>query len=226
MASTRLFYPLFRRRSILLPTWRVWVLLVTLMCLAMWFLPHKLFRVLAVSAPVGKGILVIEGWVPDQAVRAGVLRYQSGTYAHIVTTGVPIELGFHLNEYGSTADVARATCLHLGVDSAHVSAAPAHGHIIRDRTLASAYALGDWLRRSAPGAREVDIVTQGIHARRTRLIFARVLGDSIRVGVIAERETQYDERDWWKTSAGVKDVGGEILGFIYAAIGKDQPPEE
>lgn len=226
MANTRLFTPLFRRRTILLPTWRIWMVVVTLCVLALWLLPHRLFRVLAVSRPVGHGILVIEGWVPDLAVKSGVQLYRTGAYSHLVTTGIPIEVGFFLGDYTTTADVARATCLRLGLDSTQISSAPVHGHVIRDRTLASAYALRSWLRRSAPGTREIDIVTQGVHARRTWMIFSRVLGDSIKVGVIAMRETQFNEKDWWKTSAGVKDIAGEVVGCVYAMVVPDEPPQE
>jgi hypothetical protein len=200
--------------------------IAALLCLLAWLLPPKLFRVLAVTRPAGSGVLVIEGWIPDRAVRAGVTRYRDGGYTHIVTTGVPIELGAFLNEYSTTADVARATCLRLGIDSTHVSAAPVHGHVIRDRTLASAYALRAWLRRSAPGTRQIDIVTQGVHARRTWMTFSRVMGDSITVGIISERETEYTEHDWWKTSAGVKDIGGEFLGCLYAIVTPDEGPVE
>ena len=58
------------------------------------------------------------------------------------------------------------------------------------------------------------------------MIFSRVLGDSVHVGVIAERETEYNEHDWWKTSAGFKDVTGEVIGTVYATILPDQPPPE
>ena len=85
---------------------------------------------------------------------------------------------------------------------------------------------GRWISRSAPGVRRIDIITQGVHARRTHMIFARVLGDSIRVGIIAAPETRYGPDDWWRSSAGVKDVLGEVVGFIYAVFGRDEPPPE
>lgn len=226
MANARISAWFFRRRSIPLPTWRGWMVLLVLAIIAGWLLPPRLFRVLAVSRPVGNGLLVIEGWVTDKTVKAGVTRYQSGTYTHIVTTGVPIDVGSVLGSYGTTADVARATCLIFGIDSTQISSAPVHGHVVRDRTLASAYALRAWIRDQAPRTRSVDIVTQGVHARRTWKTFAHVLGDSIKVGIIAERETEYTEHDWWKTSAGVKDVAGEVLGWLYVTLLPEQPPPE
>ena len=226
MSATRIFAPLFVRRSVPVPTWRGWVLIVTLIAALLCSLPRPLFSLLSVTEPVGSGILVIEGWVSDQAIEEGVAAYRSGHYAHIVTTGVPIEYGAYLSSYGNTANLARATCMRLGIDSTMISAAPAHGHVERDRTLASARALRTWLQRNAPATREIDILSQGVHARRTRMIFARVLGDSIRVGIIAAREVHYGGNNWWKTSAGVKDVGGEVIGYVYAAWGRDQAPLE
>jgi uncharacterized SAM-binding protein YcdF (DUF218 family) len=218
---------LLRHRTLPVPTWKGWLLVAILLCVAVLFLPGALYTSLAVSDPVGDGLLVIEGWVPDQTVQQGVDLLRSGRYGHIVTTGVPIEVGFYLSKYGTTAEAAAATCLQLGLDSSMVSAAPARGHILRDRTYASAYALRRWITRSAPGVRHLDIITQGVHARRTHMIFARVLGDSIRVGIIAAPETRYGPGDWWSSSAGVKDVLGEVAGFIYATFARDEaPPEE
>lgn len=216
MSATRLFAPLFVRRSIPIPTWRGWVLLVTLAAAVLCPLPRVIFSLLSVTEPVGSGVLVIEGWVADEAVQEGVRVYRAGPYTRIITTGVPIEYGGYLSSYGSTANIARATCIALGVDSAEVSAAPARGHIERDRTFASACALRLWLQRHAPDVRQVDILSQGVHARRTWMIFTRVLGDSIRVGIIAAREVQYGPDDWWRKSAGTKDIGGELVGYLYA----------
>ncbi len=227
MSAPRIFPALFVRRSVPVPTWRGWLLIVTLTAAVVCSLPGALFSLLSVTDPVGAGTLVIEGWVADQAIEEGVALFRTGRYDRIVTTGVPIEYGGYLSSYGSTANVARATCMRLGIDSAAISAAPAQGHIERDRTYASARALRSWLQRHAPDTRQLDILSQGVHARRTRMIFARVLGDSIRVGIIAARELRYDGSTWWKTSAGVKDIGAEVVGSLYAAWGRDQaPPEE
>jgi uncharacterized SAM-binding protein YcdF (DUF218 family) len=217
---------LFRQRTVLVPTWKGWFLVALLLLAAVFFLPRALYTSLAVSSPVGDGLLVIEGWVPDQTVHQGVDLLRSGRYGHIVTTGVPIEVGSFLSEYKTTAEAAAATCLRLGLDSSMVTAVPARGHILRDRTYASAYALRRWISRSAPGVRRIDIITQGVHARRTHMIFARVLGDSIRVGIIGVPETRYGPDDWWSSSAGVKDVLGEVAGFVYAVFGRDEPPPE
>jgi hypothetical protein len=226
MTATRIFTPLVRRRSVPLPTWRGWLLVVTLFAFTVCLVPPALYNMLATTDATGGGVLIIEGWIQDQSVEEGIALYRSGRYDRIVTTGVPIDYGSYLSVYGSSAEVARATCLRLGIDSSSVAAAAVHGHIVRDRTLASAYALRAWLRRVAPNTRQVDILSQGVHAQRTHMIFARVLGDSVRVGIIAARETRYGANDWWKSSAGVKDVGGEVVGYIYAAIGRDQPPPE
>lgn len=226
MSVTRIFTPLFVRRSVPLPTWRGWLLIVTLAAAGVCFLPHALYTFLATTNATGGGTLIIEGWMQDQAVQEGIALYRSGRYDRIITTGVPIDYGSFLSDYGSTAEAARATCLRLGIDSGSVHAAAAHGHIVRDRTLASAYALRAWLQRHAPGTRQVDVLSQGVHARRTHMIFARVLGDSIRVGIIAAPDTRYGADDWWRSSAGGKDVGGEVVGYIYAAIGRDQPPPQ
>ena len=226
MPSTAAHTGFFRPRTLPVPTWKGWLVLALILAAALYVLPGVLYSSLALTAPVGDGFLVIEGWVPDQTLQQGVDLFRSGRYRQVVTTGVPIDVGFYLSEYRTTAEAAAATCLRLGLDSTMVTAAPARGHILRDRTYASAYALRRWITRSAPDVRHIDIITQGVHARRTRMIFARVLGDSIRVGVIAIPETRYGPQDWWSSSAGVKDVLGEVAGFAYAVWGRDEPPPE
>ena len=210
---------LVRYRQIPWPTWKGLLLLVVLIAGICYFGSEPLYTFLSPTKPIGEGLLVVEGWIPDYAVREALNRFRSGRYTMIVTTGVPIETGHFLTEYVTTADAARATLLKLGAPAESLYSAPAQGDFPRDRTLASAVALDEWLKTSGIRPHAADVVTLGSHARRTRMLFQHALGDSIAVGVIAVPESSYGPGDWWKTSAGVKDVLGEVLGYLYTTTG-------
>jgi uncharacterized SAM-binding protein YcdF (DUF218 family) len=200
------------------------VLVLILGAGCVYLLPPKLYEFLSPSVPIGKGMLVVEGWIPDYALEDAVKRFQSGKYDLVVTTGVPIETGYLLSEYGTTAEAGAATLQRLGVPSEKLHAAPARGSVLRDRTLASAVALRSWMADSSVRYRSFDIVTLGPHARRTRMLFRKVFGDSVSVGIIGVPESQYGAGTWWQTSAGVKDVMGELLGYLYVSAGFTRIP--
>ena len=219
MATDTRLFGLVRYRQIPWPTWKALLMLVALIAGACYFGSEPLYMFLSPTKPTGEGLLIVEGWIPDYAVQEALNRFRSGRYTMIMTTGVPIEVGHYLTEYGTTADLARATLLRLGAPAESLDSAPARGELPRDRTLASAMALDQWLRTSGIRPRSADVVTLGSHARRTRMLFQHALGDSVAVGVISVPEASYGPEDWWKSSGGVKDVLGEVLGYLYATTG-------
>jgi hypothetical protein len=62
----------------------------------------------------------------------------------------------------------------------------------------------------------MDVVTLGAHARRSRLLFQKALGDEFQVGVIAIEDRQFDPNHWWQSSAGVRRVIDELVAYLYA----------
>ena len=88
----------------------------------------------------------------------------------------------------------------------------------RDRTYGSAVALRNWFREHDMRVRSVNVLTENVHARRSRLLFSKALGPEISVGVIALPNPDYDARRWWRSSEGVKEVGSETVAYIYARL--------
>jgi len=219
MESGSALWGLVRYRRVPCPTWKGSILILIAFIGLSYAGSVWMYRFLSLDDPRGEGILVVEGWLPDAAVRQAYERFRHGRYSGLVTTGVPIEIGSYLTDHHSTAEVAAATLRMLGVGADSVVSAPARGDIVRDRTLASALAFGEWLRSAQPLARSVDIVTMDLHARRTRMLFQRVLGDSVAVGVIAIPEARYGSDSWWQTSEGMKTFLSEAVGYLYAATG-------
>ena len=88
----------------------------------------------------------------------------------------------------------------------------------RDRTYGSAVALRNWFRDHNMAVSGIDVVTEDVHARRTRLLFQKALGKDVQVGIIAVANVDYPANRWWHYSQGVKDVVSEFAAYLYARL--------
>ena len=86
----------------------------------------------------------------------------------------------------------------------------------RDRTYGSAVALRNWFRDHNMTVSGINVVTEDLHARRTRLLFQKALGDEVKVGVIGIPSPDYDAKHWWHYSEGLKEVISESIAYVYA----------
>ena len=174
------------------------------------------FPYLAVTDRVSADVLVVEGWVHPYAIQAGVEEFKMGSYQRIFTTGGPVVgKGGYINDYQTSASVGADLLEHAGVPAELVQMVPSHV-IGRDRTYSSAVALREWLRDHDLQPHAINIVTEGAHARRTRLLFQRALGPNVAVGVISIPSPDFDAKRWWYYSEGVEDVIEEGIGYLYA----------
>ena len=72
--------------------------------------------------------------------------------------------------------------------------------------------------------RSVNVLTEDMHARRTRVLFEEALGKNVAVGVIAVANLDYDASRWWHYSDGLQNVVSEFAAYIYARL-VFYPPE-
>jgi uncharacterized SAM-binding protein YcdF (DUF218 family) len=170
---------------------------------------------LAVSEPKPGGVLVIEGWVPDSVLQAGVAEFNRHHYDKVFVTGGPIEQGGALSIYKNEADLCAAALLRLGMNSNLLQSVPAPG-ARQGRTYAAAVALKQCWRAHEMAPTNVNLFTVGPHARRSRLLFKRALGKEVAVGVVALPTDGYDVRHWWRSSRGFRTVTSELLAYCYA----------
>ncbi len=179
---------------------------------------------LSVSARLKAPILVVEGWIPDYALRQAAGEYKEHGYSKLIVTGGEMDLGFFLTEFTNMAEIGGATLKKFGLDEKKIFIVPAQP-AKTDRTYAAGKALAGWLRDHAITAGTVNVYTLGPHARRTRLLFEKALGSRFTVGVISCEDRSYDRESWWKTSNGFKTVITEGLAYFYARL-FFTPPEE
>jgi uncharacterized SAM-binding protein YcdF (DUF218 family) len=198
-----------------LSRWAKFFLLIALLTLVViTFLNVHAF--LAPTQRVDTDILVVEGWVHPYAIRASTKELQNHSYHRVFTTGGPVVgNGGYVNDYQTAASVGADLLKKAGVPSELVQMVPSHV-MGRDRTYSSAAALRDWLREHDVQVRSLNIVTEGAHARRTRLLFEKALGSDVAVGVIAVPSPDFDARHWWLYSEGVEEAVTEGVAYLYA----------
>ena len=206
---------LIRRREMWAITREGWVIAIMGLIIAMLLIITNIHPFLAVNAPIKTDTLVVEGWLPDYAIKSAIAEFKKGQYRQLITTGLPLGKGYYLAEYKNYAELAAATCIALGFDKDKVIAVPA-ASVVKHRTAASAIALRDWLAASPLKVDSINLYSLGPHARRSWIIFKEVLNPDIKVGIIAAEQQDYNPQEWWKSSAGFRTVTAEIMAYIYA----------
>lgn len=170
---------------------------------------------LAPNDPVPDGALVLEGWAADYELAAGVAQFRSNHYDRIFVTGGPLEWGAPLSEYRTYAERGAAVLLKWGLTTNEVQAVPAP-EVRQDRTYTAAVTLRTWFRQHGLAPANVQLMSVGPHARRSRLLYQKALGPGVHVGVIAIPDKDYNPKRWWHYSAGVRGVIDETVAYIYA----------
>jgi DUF218 domain len=207
---------LFRRRTIWWPTWLGFLLVIstTVIALAGWFAYGESF--LALSRPLRADVLVVEGWIGREGIRAAVAEYEHGSYRYIVATG-GLTSGRWEDEPTSYAAMAARELLRLGVPQESVIVATAQ-ETENHRTFESAVAVSRALHEAGIEPTALNVFTFGSHARRSAMVFAKVNSAGPRVGVIGWVPPVYAREPWWKSSERSRELLEETAGYIYEAF--------
>ncbi|HLH55590.1 MAG TPA: ElyC/SanA/YdcF family protein [Verrucomicrobiae bacterium] len=213
------------RRSCPVPTLRGFVVFLVVFAIALVIGVRELHDFLAVNAPVEGGLLVVEGWTPDYGMKIVAEQFARDHYQKIYVTGGPIEYGSHLSQFKTYAQLGAATLVQLGMDSNVVQAVPAP-KVKQDRTYAAAAALKKWFTAQGMNPDKIQLISDGPHSRRSRLLYEKALGRGVLVGVTAIPSEDYDEEHWWRYSGGVRNVIGEALAYLYARFIFSAPKSE
>lgn len=192
-----------------------WVVVFTLSATLIIFTITHIQPFLSLTSPVKADVLVVEGWLPDYALKYALTEFENGSYNKIVTTGGPLPTGYYLAKYKTFAELSAATLKTLGLakEKLIVVTAP---DVIKDRTYASAVTFRQWLLNSNLNIQSINLYTFDVHARRSWLIFKEVLAPKIKTGVIAAKTLDYEPNKWWVSSEGVRSVISEGIAYIYA----------
>ena len=182
------------------------------------FVILTVYPFLAVTHRVDADVLVVEGWVHPYAIQAAAKEFKTGSYKVVLSTGGPVVgKGGYINDYNTSASVGADLLKKTDLPPELIKMVPSRVSG-RDRTYNSAVALKKWLREEGLSPHGINIVTQDVHARRTRLFFKKALGRGTAVGVIAVPNPDYNSGRWWRSSEAAEEVIGEAVGYIYAIL--------
>jgi hypothetical protein len=115
-----------------------------------------------------------------------------------------------LFRFSSYAELAKNTLLSFGIDSSLVVAIPGENAKI-NRTLTSAKSFRKWLDRSDIKINGINIVSLSAHARRTWMVYRKVLGKTYKIGIISVPDIEKKETKKYKLLTSLR----EILGIGY-----------
>ncbi len=195
-----------------------WVVLLGLLGLAILCFFANICSFLAPTDRVRADILVVEGWIPEHLVGRAADEFKFGNYRQLFTTGGPWTRPDPDWDKSRTWAQACANRLErAGVPKTALRAVPCQ-LVGRDRTFASAVALRDWFDANNLHVEQINVLTEGLHARRTRLLFNKAFGTKVAVGIIALPTGDSDLDHWWRYSESAKDVFGETFGYLYSAV--------
>lgn len=208
---------LIHRREMWVPTIQGWIVTLLFIATLMLFLLTHIHSFLAPNSPIKADILVVEGWVPDYALKNAIEEFNRGSYKKLITTGIPVEEGYYLSQYKNAAEIAAETLRVLNFDRDKLVAVPA-SKVNINRTASTAVALRQWLANSDLKVKSINLQSFDVHARRSWLTYKQALAPDIKVGVITVNSDDYNPDKWWFYSAGVRLIISETISYIYAKI--------
>lgn len=192
------------------------------------------YEFLAVSAPLGQDMLVIDAAVPTELLAQVPALFRSGRYRCLLVVG-------HWDgecRGNSPADVAGTELEKLGCPASAMVKITAPLQSIRRsyfipvleppycwvfvriqltrRTFADALAVRHWLQSSGIPARDIDVFTVSVHARKNWILFQHAAGGRYRVGIIAAPQKAFNSRNWMLSREGIWLVPRNFVGYLYA----------
>ena len=205
----------FQRRAVWWPTRPGWIALALagIAPFTAWFLWGEAF--LSATPAVPADALIVEAWIGVDGIRAAKEEFQRGHYRYLVTAGASNDSRWDGGRW-NYAEKAQEVLLGLGMPAEQVVSAPAPD-TNRQRTFTSAAAVRAELARRNIHLASANVFTLGAHARRSRLVFAKVFPDA-KVGAIAWQSASHQRGPWWQSSERAIDLLKESAGYLYELL--------
>jgi len=171
---------------------------------------------LSVTVRVPAQVLVIEGWMPPSAMKQAAEEFRSGGYqqAVLIRPVIGLDNQYEFGQY--IGNRMSALLVQYGVPKERLTTLFPTSAADKDRTYHASLAVKQWLAQHGFLMTSIDVASQGPHARRSRLLYQKAFGDRCKVGIIALQDLSYDPAHWWGKSAGVREVIGESIAYLYA----------
>jgi uncharacterized protein len=209
-------YELIRKKEKYSLTFLGKLLLLTIIVFIIYLGIKNIYPFLSITDTVKTDVLVVEGWLPDFALKQAVEEYNSGNYKTLIVTGMPIQKGSFLTKFKTYAEVSALTMKKFGVNAGKIIKTPTPLNVLRDRTFASAFEVRNYLTETNSPITSFNIFSMACHARRSRLLFEEAFPDYFNIGIIASKDITYNSKQWWTSSKGVRTLISEAISYLYA----------
>ncbi len=206
-----------RRRTLWFPTWLGFLCVASLFAAPViwWCCYGESFLSLTERQPAE--VLVVEGWIGRDGIRAAATEFVKQGYQYIVATG-GVTTAERWDEGGwSYAEGAEHELVRSGIPAERIIVATA-SEAKRQRTFASGIAVWQALHARGLHPKTMNVFTWGPHARRSRLVFAKVERPDTNVGVVSWTPASYGLLPWWRSSERAKEFLTETAGYVFEAI--------
>ena len=205
-----------KRQTALLPTPLGWLCLLLLVLAPpmFWWFCGEAFLSETRRAPAD--VLVVESWIGLEGIRAAGSEFVRGGYRYIATTGG--YTGRHWSQqHTGYSEIARRELIQLGIAGERIISAP-DVDADHQRTYTAAVTVWRQLRAAGIHPKALNVFTIGAHARRSRLVFAKVFGSETDVGAIAWNPPDFGAEPWWRSSYRAGEFIKETVGYTFEAL--------
>jgi len=211
-----MIHHLAKRRTVWVPTLGGWVLLIAVGGASglLWWFDAESF--LSPTRRLPAEVLVVEGWIGIEAIRGAAAEFEHGGYRFLVTTG-GLSSARWSEKQGDYAAMAEYELIRAGVQKDKIIAAHAND-TARQRTFEVAAAAWWALTDNNLHPTAVNVFTVGPHARRSRLVFAKVFGSATEIGVISWVPPVNQGKPWWHSSERADDLFKETIAYVFELL--------
>ncbi len=198
-------------------TWVVAVLVAAALLAALWAGRRPLLAaagrfLVDADAPASSGVILLLNGDLDTRPAAAAALWKQGLAPRIAIVRSESSRAVQMGLVPNITDLAIEMLEREGVPRAAIDEIPFPGGVTSTRD--EALAFRSWLA-SHPASSAV-IVTNAIHTRRARWIFARVLrGAPVRLTFHAVPDRRYSVDRWWDNEHGFLGVYNEYLKLVY-----------
>lgn len=202
-----------RERRVLTPVgWAIFLMAFGSVLVVIGLIIHPF---LAPIKPVEGDVLVVERLLPNYALKQVKDQFEEGHYKLLVTVGEKYVTGHPMEQYKSAAGWVASRLNAQGVPQEKIIPVSITIYPRKDRTYHKALAVKKRLEKVGFAQASIDVVSSGVHARRTWLLFEKAF-PSVDVGIISITPNSYDTSRWWLFSEGVRSIISESTAYLYA----------
>jgi hypothetical protein len=208
---------LIKKKECSVLTYRGYLFLLSVMIFIIILFVSMIHPFLAITERIKADYLVIEGWLPDFALRAALKEFKENNYKMILVTGGPISSSSPLYKYKTFANSGAMTLKKIDSTLNFIQIVPS-SYVKNDRTYTSALAIKKWALDNKVNLQSINLLSLDCHARRSRYLFQKVLKADTYVGIISINNEPTDSEEWFKYGDSAMNILRETTSYLYTIL--------